>query len=83
MIIKGLPSHAGARQTTDIFKLDESGIIDARLIRFKKTVAEYYLKYRGWPDQLLNELQMSYFKTNYFESKLENISGNKLVIQIK
>jgi len=83
LIIKGFPSHASARQTTNIFKSEVSGITAVRLIRFKKTIAEYDLKYRGWPDQLLNELQMSYFKTNYFESKLENISGNKLVIQIK
>jgi hypothetical protein len=83
LIIKGLLSYNSAGQTADIFKSDVSGIVDARLIRFKKTIAEYDLKYRGWPDQLLNEIQMSYFKSKYFESNLENISGNKLVIQIK
>ena len=45
--------------------------------------SEYNLKYRGWPEQLLNEIQMSYFKNKYFDPVLEMLSGNKIVIKIQ
>ena len=65
---------------TAIFKSDVSGIVDASLIGFRKNKAEYSLKYRGWPEQLLNEIQMTYFKNKYFEPVLESIQGNQIII---
>lgn len=82
LIVKNVPSHAKAQEIAFVFKSDVSGIIDASLISFRKSKAEYQLKYRGWPEQLLNEVEMSYFKNKYFETALENITGNKIVIKI-
>ncbi len=81
LIVKRISSHAEAKEISAIFKSDVSGIADAKLISFRKGAAEYHLKYKGWPEQLLNEIQMSYFKKQYFEPVLENISGNKIVIK--
>ena len=82
LIVKNVSSHARAQEIAVAFKSDVSGIIDAKLISFCKSKVEYNLKYRGWPEQLLNEIEMSYFKKKYFESILENITGNKIVIKI-
>jgi len=80
MVVKKIASHSEAEDIGLIFKTDVSGVVDASLIGFRKNEAEYNLKYRGWPEQLLNEMQMSYFKNKYFEPALESIQGNKIVI---
>lgn len=80
LIVKKIASHAEAEDIGLIFKSDVSGIVDAQLINFSKKKAEYSLKYRGWPEQLLNEIQMAYFKNKYFEPKLEAIEGNQITI---
>jgi len=82
LIVKNVLSHAKAQELAIVFKSDVSGIVDARLISFRKNIAEYNLKYRGWPEQLLNEIEMSYFKNRYFKTDLENITGNKIVIKV-
>ena len=82
LIVKNVLSHARAQEVALVFKSDVSGIIDARLISFRKTRAEYNLKYRGWPEHLLNEIEMSYFKNRHFKTALENITGNKIVIKV-
>ena len=82
LIVKNISSHARAQEIAFVFKSDVSSVIDATLISFCKSKVEYNLKYRGWPEQLLNEIKMSYFKNKYFESTLENITGNKIVIKI-
>jgi len=80
LIIKKVASHAEAAEIESIFKSDVSGVVDATLIAFRKHRAEYRLKYRGWPEQLFNEIQMSYFKNKYFEPLLETIQGNQIII---
>jgi len=83
LIVKNISSHAGAEETAFIFKSDVSGVLDAGLITYLDGTAEFSLKYRGWPEQLLNELQMSYFTSKYFDADLEAISGNKIIIKVK
>jgi hypothetical protein len=80
LVVKKIGSHSEAQDIGLVFKTDVSGVVDASLIGYRKNKAEYNLKYRGWPEQLLNELQMSYFKNKYFEPVLESIQGNQLVI---
>ena len=80
LIVKKIESHDEALEIGAIFKSDVSGIVDVQLIGFLEKKAEYNLKYRGWPEQLLNEIQMTYFKNKYFESKLEAIQGNQITI---
>lgn len=83
LLIKGLESLEKAREVATVFESDVSNLVAADLISFSETVAEYGLRYRGWPEQFLNEIQMSYFKTKYLDSTLENIRGNKIVLKIK
>jgi len=55
LILKPLPSIARAHEITAIFKSDVSGILDAEVLTFQNGIGEYSLKYRGWPESLLNE----------------------------
>ena len=83
MVIKEVPDHAMANEVEAIFTSDVSGVVDAQLINYAGKKAEYSIKYKGWPDQLLNEIQMSYFKEKYFDPNLESVAGNKLIIKMQ
>lgn len=83
VVMNNLSSLSKAKDISSIFESDISGMVSARLIHFTNNRAEYSLKYRGWPEHFLNEIQMSYFKNKHFESQLKSIKGNQLIIQIK
>jgi hypothetical protein len=83
LVINGVDTSAAAHEIAGILQSDVSGILEARVVRFHDNAAELTLRYRGWPEQLLNEIQLSYFKNRYFDSKLESMAGNKLVIRIQ
>ncbi|MBI9087039.1 MAG: hypothetical protein JEZ11_25825 [Desulfobacterales bacterium] len=83
LVITNVPSQARALEIASILKSDVSSMADASVVRFDKTRAEYSLQYKGWTEQLITELQMSYFSERYFVSELEKISGNQLVISIR
>lgn len=83
LIVRNIASHAGAEEIAAVFKSDVSSVLDAELISYREQTAEFTLKYRGWPEQLLNELQMSYFKKKHFDADLESIGGNKIILKIK
>ena len=83
LVITNVPSQVRALEIANILKSDVSSMADASVVRFDKTRAEYSLQYKGWPEQLITELQMSYFSDRYFASVLEKISGNQLVISIR
>jgi len=40
------------------------------------------IHYTGWPEHLVDELQMHYFRRKYFDTKLEKIMDNKIVLKI-
>ncbi|MBU1712309.1 MAG: LPP20 family lipoprotein [Proteobacteria bacterium] len=82
MVIKKIPSHARALEISNIFKSDVSGMLDSNLVNFKNGTAEFNVKYKGWPEHLLNEIQMSYFKKKYFNPAVESVEGNKIIISI-
>ena len=83
LVLHAVASNAQAHEIAGILKSDVSGVLGAQMIRFHESTAELSLRYRGWPEQLLNEMQLSYFKNRYFDSKLESMAGNKLVILIQ
>ena len=83
LVINNVPTQARALEIAGILKSDVSSMADAAVVRFDKTTAEYSLQYKGWPEQLITEIQMSYFTGRYFEPVLEKIAGNRLVISIR
>ena len=80
LVVKNLTSHAEAEEVGAILKSDASGMVDVQLLNFKKKKAEFSIQYNGWPEHLVTELQMEYFRKKYFDSTLESIRGNRIVI---
>ena len=80
LVVKNIISHAEAEEVGATLKSDASGMVDVQLIGFKKNTAEFSIQYNGWPEHLVTELQMEYFRNKYFDSTLESIQGNRIVI---
>lgn len=83
LMVNNVPSLTRAQEILSIFESDVSGVASARLVDFAQNRANYSLLYRGWPEHLLNEIEMSYFKNKYFESHLQSLKGNALTINLK
>ena len=83
LVIDNMPSLAKAQDVVAILESDVSGMVSAGFVNFSDQRASYTLKYRGWPQQFLNEIQMSYFTSKYFKTQLESIQGNKIVVNLK
>jgi len=83
LVINGIAHMAQAQDVAGILESDVSGMVSAGLVSLQGQTAVYALQYRGWPQQLLNEIQMSYFTKKYFQTRLDSIQGNKIVVSIK
>lgn len=83
LVVRNVPTQARALEIAGILKSDVSAMADAAVVRFDKPTAEFSLRYKGWPEQLITELQMNYFTERYFTPELETIAGNRLVISIR
>ena len=83
LVVRNVPTQARALEIAGILKSDVSAMADAAVVRFEQTTAELSLRYKGWPEQLITELQMNYFTERYFTPVLETIAGNRLVISIR
>jgi len=81
--LENVASHNRAIEIADALGNDLSGVTTVDLIGYGDQRAEYRLRYRGWPEYLANEIQMSYFKTAYFDSSLRKIEGNTMVFRLK
>ena len=82
LVVNNVPSDNRANALALIFQSDVSGVIEANLVNFSDKKADFIIKYRGWPEQLVEELRLSYFEKKYFKVKVSHISGNQLIIKI-
>jgi len=82
LTIQKIPNYNKAVEIASLFLVNVSNVGNADLIRFQNGKAEYSVNYSGWPEHFLSEIQMAYFKTKYFKSKLDKISGNHISITL-
>jgi len=82
LVLLNVPSHNRALEIADVLENEVSGMTAADLLRFGPEGAEYRLRYRGWPEALNNELQMSYIRSTFFRASLETIKGNTMVMRL-
>jgi hypothetical protein len=82
LVVRNVSDHGQATELAAVLKSDVSNVVDVQVLSFQAATAELGVVYKGWPEHLANELQMAHFKNRYFNSKLESVEGNKLVIQI-
>ena len=82
LTLKKVPDYAKAVAVADILRTDVQGVTQVRLINFSRNQAEIGLEYRGWPEQFLAEINMSYFRQRHFSPKLVQLSGNTLIVEL-
>ena len=82
LTLKNVPDYPKAVALAGMLRADVQGVTQARLINFSQNQAEIGLKYRGWPEQFLAEINMSYFKQRHFSAKLLRLSGNTLIVEL-
>ena len=83
LVLQPIPSYTEAVALPGVLSEEVSNIAEAKLVTFADHKATYALKYKGWPEHLITELQMSYFSRAHFASSLEEISGNNIVMRVK
>lgn len=83
LLLSNVPSHQKAMEVANILKSDVSGVVQIRLTRFKGRMAEYQIQYKGWPDHLVNELEMAYFRNKYFSFRIQQVMENTIKIKMK
>ncbi len=82
LVVNNVASDNRANELTMIFQSDISGVKSARLMAYTGRKAAYEVQYRGWPQQLLDEMRLSYFENQHFKVKASQISGNQLTVEI-
>ena len=80
--IRGLATHAAAEQVAADFRADVRGVSDMQLMRFAAKRGEYRVRYRGWPEHFVSELQMAHFRKTHFDPVIEAMEGNHITIAI-
>lgn len=80
LLVKNVPTQGRASEIAAIIQENVSGIVSADLVHFSNTTAEYSVKFKGWTEQFLAEIQMSYFRHRFFDAKLDEISEGSLMI---
>ena len=80
LLVKNIGTQGRAAEINSIIKENVSGLVDINLIHFSDTTAEYNLKFKGWTEQFLTEIQMSYFRNRFFDTQLESISEGSLIL---
>lgn len=83
LVLRGVPTHNRALEIAGVLETEISGMTAADLLRYAPDGAEYRLRYRGWPEALNNELQMSYVRSTFFRMTLEAIRGNTVVMRLQ
>lgn len=78
LVVYRVPNIDKATEAASTLKSEVTSVVDASMVVFNDERAEYLIQYRGWPDQFINEIQMSYFKKNFFDLNLQNIAGNRI-----
>ncbi|KMT65590.1 hypothetical protein [Catenovulum maritimum] len=80
--IESLESMEQAKEILKAMQSTLAGVKKAELSIFDKELSEFSIEYRGWPEQLVDELNSGVFKTRHFESEVQRVAGNQIVIKI-
>jgi hypothetical protein len=80
IIINNIESYESAVALVPIFNNDIKGVTGAEMTGFTENSAQYNIQYRGWPEQFLYEIRLSYFKKKYMVFNVEQITGDKIIL---
>jgi hypothetical protein len=79
--VKQLSSFLQAKSFSQSLKQSVSGLLDIELIKFSTENSQYLLKYKGWPEQLYDEIFAGPLKSEY-QLELISVNANHVTLRI-
>jgi hypothetical protein len=79
--VKQLSDFQQAKSFSQSLKQSVSGLLDVELIEFTNAKSQYLLKYKGWPEQLYDEIFAGPLKTEY-QLELISVNANHVTLRI-
>ncbi|MFT5294716.1 MAG: hypothetical protein ACI9YH_000724 [Colwellia sp.] len=79
--VKQLNNFEQAKSFSRSLKQSISGLLDIELIEFSKEKSQYLLKYKGWPEQLYDEVFAGPLKSEY-QLELISVNANHVTLRI-
>ncbi len=83
LFVESTPTHREAMQILYALRSDVPGVERAELARYKDKKSRYEVRYKGQPEFLLSELEMSYFQRKYFRFDVLEVSGDAIVLRYR
>jgi hypothetical protein len=83
LFVESTPANRDAMQILAALRSDVPGLERAELIRYKHGKCRYEVRYKGRPEFLLSELEMSYFREKYFDFDVEKVEGDTIVLRYR
>ena len=79
--VSQLSDFEQAKSFSRSLKQSVSGLLDVELIEFSKEKSQYLLKYKGWPEQLYDEVFAGPLKSEY-QLELISVNANHVTLRI-
>jgi hypothetical protein len=79
--VNQLSDFEQAKSFSRSLKQSVSGLLDVELIEFSKEKSQYLLKYKGWPEQLYDEIFAGPLKSEY-QLELISVNANHVTLRI-
>ncbi len=79
--VSQLSNFEQAKSFSRSLKQSVSGLLDVELIEFSKEKSQYLLKYKGWPEQLYDEVFAGPLKSEY-QLELISVNANHVTLRI-
>ena len=79
--VKQLNNFEQAKSFSRSLKQSVSGLLDVELIEFSQEKSQFLLKYKGWPEQLYDEVFAGPLKSEY-QLELISVNANHVTLRI-
>jgi len=79
--VEQLRTYEQAKDFSRSLKQSVSGLLDVELSEFSPEKSQYLLKYKGWPEQLYDEIFAGPLKSEY-QLKLISVNANHVTLRI-
>ena len=79
--VEQLRTYQHAKSFSQSLKQSVSGLLDIELSEFSTEKSQYLLKYKGWPEQLYDEIFAGPLKSEY-QLKLISVNANHVTLRI-
>jgi hypothetical protein len=79
--VEQLRTYQQAKSFSQSLKQSVSGLLDVELSEFSPQKSQYLLKYKGWPEQLYDEIFAGPLKSEY-QLKLISVNANHVTLRI-